>query len=95
MVRLSGIPLSLLLLICASISSTFRDETADSLKAVPLLSILLVAFSILQLVSVAISKKPFFSLDRFVVENHKLDRDLLRFRLFYLELQAASSDGPT
>jgi hypothetical protein len=68
MIRLSGIPLSLLLLICVSVSKSFRQETANSLRAAPMLSGLLIAFSVLQLVSVAISKKPFFSLDRFVVD---------------------------
>jgi hypothetical protein len=65
MIRLSGIPLALVLLICVSISKAFRQETSSSLKAVPLLSGLIIAFSILQLVSVAFSKTPFFSLDRF------------------------------
>jgi hypothetical protein len=67
MIRLSGIPLTLILLVCVSVSSSFRDETAKSIKAVPTLSGLLIAFSILQLVSVAFSGKPFFSLDRFFV----------------------------
>jgi hypothetical protein len=68
MLRLSGIPLTLVLLICVSISKSFRQDTASSLRAVPLMSGLLITFSILQLVSIAFSKKPFFSLDRFFVD---------------------------
>jgi hypothetical protein len=67
MIRLTGIPLTLVLLICVSISPTFRAELARVFSGVPVLWRLVLAFVVLQALSVGFSSNPFVSLDKFIV----------------------------
>jgi hypothetical protein len=67
MVRITGFPLVLTLLICVSVSSAFRARLAASLNAEPLIWKGLVCFVALQFVSIGLSDSIGFSIDRFVV----------------------------
>jgi len=54
-IRITGIPLMFLLLICVSISKEFRARTSAVLNAVPLIWMLVTSFAVLQLLSIALS----------------------------------------
>ena len=66
MARLTGFPLFLVLLICTSVSAEFRTRLAESLSSAPLIWRLLVAFSVVQFISIAFSKTTGTSLDKFI-----------------------------
>lgn len=66
-IRLTGFPLVFLLLVCVSVSSDFRAKISQALRESPILWKLLVAFVLLQALSIAISRNPSFSMQRFIV----------------------------
>ena len=67
MARLTGFPLALALLICVSMSKDFRNQVWASMNATPILWRCLVAFILLQTMSLAVSRSPFYSLDRYAI----------------------------
>jgi hypothetical protein len=67
MVRITGFPLAIVLMVCASTSATFRGEIGLALKQTPVLWRLLVAFVVIQLVSIGFSRSVFSSFDKFLV----------------------------
>ena len=67
MLRLTGFPLVLTLLICVSVSEQFRERLAFALSGEPLIWKSLALFLLLQFVSIAFSDRVGFSIDRFVV----------------------------
>ena len=66
-IRLTGFPLILLLLVCISTSAEFRSELGQSLSAAPLIWKLLITFVIIQLLSIALSAQKAESIDKFIV----------------------------
>jgi hypothetical protein len=66
LIRITGIPLALLLLISAS-SEGFRRELVEVLRSTPLVWKLFVAFLAIQLISIAFSARPLHSVQRFFV----------------------------
>lgn len=64
--RLVDIPMALVLLICLSISKTFRSKLATTLKAAPWVSWLMLTFFGFEVLSVIVSIGPIFSLDHFI-----------------------------
>jgi hypothetical protein len=66
MARITGIPLTIIFLACVSMSEDFRARLGASLSGAPLVWRLLAAFVVIQLVSIAFSNQPFFSLDKFI-----------------------------
>ena len=69
MIRLTGIPLMLFLLICVSVSAEFRRAMANALGAAPLMWKTLVAFIAIQVLSIGLSKHPADSLQTFLVSQ--------------------------
>ena len=67
MVRLTGFPLVLVLLLCVSTSRRLRTQSGAALRAVGPVWRLLVAFTIVAAVSIALSADPGLSFDRFIV----------------------------
>ncbi|HLZ84479.1 MAG TPA: O-antigen ligase family protein [Caulobacteraceae bacterium] len=67
MVRITGFPLVLVLLVCVSVSADFRSKIATTLKAAPVVWQMLVAFAVIQAISIGFSKQPFQSVDKFVI----------------------------
>jgi hypothetical protein len=67
MVRITGFPLTAVLLVSVSISPAFRSELVRVFAGVPLLWRLVVAFVVLQFLSIGFSPGPFDSLDKFIV----------------------------
>ena len=67
MIRLTGFPMVFLLLICASTSSDFRSQIGNALKETPLLWKFLLAFLVIQAVSIAFSSSPAVSVQKFIV----------------------------
>jgi hypothetical protein len=64
-IRLIGFPLTLLLLVCVSISKEFRTTTAETIKAIPYLWQMTLAFCVIGLLSIGWSKGPMTSLNKF------------------------------
>ena len=64
-IRLAGFPLTLLLLVCVSVSKDFRAQTAQTIKAIPYLWQLTLAFSVIGFLSIGWSKGPMTSLNKF------------------------------
>ena len=69
MIRLFGFPLAVALLICLSVSEPFRAELSQTLRAFPQLWKLIVAFSVVEFLTIACSKDPASSLQRVVVQE--------------------------
>ena len=69
MERLTGVPLTIILLICISISQPFRRDLAAPLKTSPLIWFFLRVFVALQILSIVFSKEKSFSIDKFVVDQ--------------------------
>jgi hypothetical protein len=67
MVRLTGVPLAFVLLVCVSSSSQFRTALAECLKSTPYIWKLLVAFVVIQTASIAFSDNIPQSLDKFAI----------------------------
>jgi len=65
--RLIDIPLVVVLLYCVSTSQTFRSQLADILKAAPLLWQVLAVFVAIQFLTIALSREPAQSLNRFII----------------------------
>lgn len=65
-IRLIGLPLALVLLICISVSPYLRAEMAAVLKSMPGLWKLIVGFIAIQVMSIAYSKNPGESINAFV-----------------------------
>lgn len=66
-IRIVGIPLALILLICLSVSARFRRELSETLSAAPLVSKLLGVFAGIALLSIAFSTEKNDSLSKFIV----------------------------
>lgn len=66
-VRLVNFPMVVIFLICISVSAEFRSTQAEILKAVPIIWKLLVAFSVIQLISIGLSKTIVSSAQKFLV----------------------------
>ena len=69
LLRISGIPLTLLLLISVSISISFRQELRDILSEVSAVWKLLVAFCILEFLSIPFSRDPFDSASKVFISQ--------------------------
>src|SRR5205807_10534786 len=67
MVHITGFPLLLTMLICVSVSSEFRSRLAASLSAAPWIWRGVVAFVVLQFISIGFSDSIGFSIDKFIV----------------------------
>lgn len=66
-IRLFGAPMALTLLICVSVSARFRARMGDILSAEPLIWKLLVAFTVIAGLSIALSRNIPASVNKFVV----------------------------
>jgi hypothetical protein len=64
--RIIGVPLVLILLVCASTSQEYRAKVWAAMKASPVVSSLFVAFTAMEIISIPLSRAPFFSFDAFV-----------------------------
>jgi hypothetical protein len=69
--RLTSTPYAILLLLCLK-SPQFRADLGQCLRAAPWIWKLVVAFAVLMLVSVALSEKPTFSLQKFIIAQFTL-----------------------
>jgi hypothetical protein len=67
--RLTGVPLALTMLVCASVSQEFRAEIGDVLKADPWMHRLLLAFVVLEAISLVFSHAPGSSINRFITSQ--------------------------
>ena len=67
LIRLVGMPLAMLLLICLSLSRQFRSRTLEILEACPILWRCVVAFAIICLLSIGLSHHISESISKFVV----------------------------
>lgn len=67
MLRLTGIPMALLLLVCVSTSPQFRKQVSDILGVAPPVWKLLAAFVAIQFFTIGLSATPSESLQKFVV----------------------------
>ena len=67
LIRLTSFPMTLLLLICYSISPQFRADTGRSLRTVSAIPTLLCIFILIQLVSIGESKNISASVQKFIV----------------------------
>jgi hypothetical protein len=66
MIRLVGAPCMLALLICVSVSPSFREATARSATSIPWLLPLLTAFFVVQFISIAFSDQKMSSLNIYI-----------------------------
>jgi hypothetical protein len=64
--RLIGIPMVLVLLVCVSTAPAFRAQLAAALKSTPVLTGLFIAFNLMEVASIFISRAPVFSLNYLV-----------------------------
>src|SRR5882724_2492515 len=69
MLRLTGAPLLFALLVCVSVSSSFRARISDTLSAIPLLWMLLAAFIVIQFLTIGLSSNPLSSAQKAVVDQ--------------------------
>lgn len=67
LLRLTGFPMLFILMMCISVSPTFRTEMKERLSAIPFIWKAVVGFSIIGLLSIALSDDPGFSFNKFVV----------------------------
>lgn len=67
LIRLTGVPLMLTMLVCASVSKQFRQDLGAVLAADPWVPRLLLAFVAVQAATLVFSKSPGTSLNRFLV----------------------------
>lgn len=67
LIRLTGFPMALTLLVCVSVSKEFREQTKSALDATPLIYRLLVIFVVIQFLSVAMSSNIPGSLQKLIV----------------------------
>lgn len=67
MIRLTGFPLLLTLLVCLSVSSDFRRQLIRTFRALPAIPILLGIFVVIQLLSIGLSKDVGSSIQKFIV----------------------------
>ena len=65
--RIISVPLAVTLLICISVSGEARREIYAVLRATPLAAKLFLAFVFLQLLSIALSRNPALSVEKFIV----------------------------
>jgi len=65
--RLFAGPMALILLICISVSAAVREDIKRVIASEPLVTKLIIAFAILQLLSIALSRDPSRSVERFIV----------------------------
>lgn len=67
LIRLSGFPLLFLLLVCVSVSRSFRSDVAGVFNQVPLVWKFFAAFVVLQLLSIALSSNVAASINKFII----------------------------
>ena len=67
LIRIFGFPLAIVTMICVSVSSEFRQQVKDVLAAAPRVWKFLIAFVIIQFLSLFFSSKPFESLEKGVI----------------------------
>ena len=67
MLRLTGIPMALLLLVCVSTSPAFRQRIADVLSVAPPIWKMLAGFVAIQFLTIGLSATPSESLQKFIV----------------------------
>ena len=67
MARLTGFPLTFVLLLSVSVSSGFRTSLREVLDSTPAIWKLLVFFIVIQTISIGLSRKPLFSVDQYLV----------------------------
>lgn len=67
LIRATAFPMTLILLVCVSMSSDFRAEIGRSLRAVPAIAILLSIFVVVQIISIGLSKNTAESFQKFLV----------------------------
>ncbi len=88
--RLIGLSLVGVLLICASVSTSFRGSVRDALSAAPLLWRLVVAFVFIQIVAVLDSRDVSSSLDRFI--NYQVGWTAAFFAGVYVFLRPGAAE---
>lgn len=67
MLRLFGLPLALVLLVCVSVSASFRREISDTLQADPFIWRAFLAFVIIQTLSIGLSSAIGATVNRYIV----------------------------
>ena len=67
LLRLTGFPMAFILLMCVSVSPTFRAAMKERLSAVPIIWKAMVGFCFVGLYSIALSKDPGFSFNKFTI----------------------------
>ncbi len=67
LIRLTGFPMVLSLLVCISVSKTFRDEISEVIRAAPWLTRAVIAFATIMLLSVAMSQTAMASVQKLIV----------------------------
>ena len=67
LIRLTGFPLALLFLVCLSVSRDFRSDLYQSANGLPLLWKAVLAFAVVQLLSIALSAAKLASIQKFVL----------------------------
>ena len=66
-IRLMAVPLAVVMLLCLSVSAAFRRDVMNTLNAQPAIWRLVVAFAVIALLSVGVSRYPTLSINKFVV----------------------------
>jgi len=69
LLRLTSFPTTLVLLICLSMSTTFREQMVRTVNVIPSISILLAIFAGVQFVSIAFSAEISSSLQKFIIDQ--------------------------
>ena len=67
MIRLTAFPLTLVLLVCTSISAEFRQRLAEALNATPVIWKALFGLAVIQCLSIAFSSNPVASVQKLIV----------------------------
>lgn len=68
-IRLFGLPLAILLLVCTSISKDFRTQISQALQATPILWKFVTAFAVVQTLTIAFSKSPTISINSTISDH--------------------------
>ena len=76
LVRIIGLPLAIFFLISLSVSREFRRYTYESVTSIKLLSIFVVGFSVIQILTIVVSKSPLGSAQSVFDQN-------INFTMFY------------
>ncbi len=82
MARLTGFPFAFLLVVCVSTSTIFRERVFAAMKAAPMIWRLLVAFVVIQGLSIAMSNSKGASTQKFVIDQ--VDWSIVFFASCYI-----------